>query len=260
MTSQTVAPVSARALEPLFHPSGADDRSSHAHRQLIGILGLVLPGLLWLMAVWRPTEALPRLQPLSSVSAYYYTGAVAAFVGILIALAVFLFTYRGYDNVHGRRDRVAAVVAGGAAVVVALFPTAAPAGLSAPSWWTLRTGTIHYASAVVLFGAFIYFSLFLFPKSNVRDGASLPGDKRVRNRIYIVCGGAMVACILWAGGALYAGRPIFWPEALALEFFAVSWLVKGRADRTAVTAVARALHYGRHPSQLVGRLSGPTRG
>ncbi|MFC1955918.1 hypothetical protein ACFLWZ_05265 [Chloroflexota bacterium] len=56
--------------------------------------------------------------------------------------------------------------------------------------------------------------------------------------------------MLWAGIASFNGAPIFWPEALALEFFAVSWLVKGRADITAVAAGRRTLYYGRHPKQL----------
>src|SRR5262249_48684730 len=118
------------------------------------------------------------------------------------------------------------------------------------SWWTSWTGTLHYVSAVVLFGAFIFFSLFLFPRTKVKNGP-LPPDKRARNGIYVTCGVAMVACTVWAGLALLIRAPIFWPEALALEFFAVSWLVKGRADWTAVAAGRRTLHYGRHPGQLV---------
>jgi len=260
MTSDTPASASVLALPPLFPTPEPDDLSSHAHRQLIGGLGLVLPALLWLIAGWRPTEGLQRWELLSSVSAYYYTGAVAAFVGILIALAVFLFTYRGYKNEYRRRDRIAGIVAGGAAVLVAFFPASAPSDLPVPSWWTPRTETIHYISAVVLFGAFIFFSLFLFPKSKVKSGEPLPLDKRWRNRIYISCGLGMVVCMAWALSALFTGAPIFTPEALALEFFAVSWLVKGRADRTAVTASRRTLHYGRHPGQLVGKVWSAIRG
>ena len=237
--------------EPLFPAPEPDDLSSYFHRQFIGSLGLALPVLLWLIAGLRPTDGLPRWKVLSSVSAYYYTGSVAALVGILIALAVFLFTYRGYDNEHRRSDRIAAIVAGIAAVSVAFFPVEAPSDSLAPSWWTRWTGTLHYASAVVLFGAFIFFSLFLFPKTKVKDGEPLPRDKRARNRIYLSCGVAMLACMVWAGSALLARASIFWPEALALEFFAVSWLVKGRADWTAVAAAKRTLHYGRHPRQLV---------
>ena len=227
-----------------------DDDSTHVHRQFIGYSGMVLPGVLWVMAGWRPTEGLPPWQRLESVSAYYYTGAVAAFVGILAALGVFLFTYRGYKNASQRSDRIAAFVAASAAVVVAFFPTCAPENLSAPSWWTPTTGKIHYASAVILFCSFSFFSLFLFPKSNI-EGKPLPLDKRARNSIYILCGIGILMCILWAGSSYFTGAPIFWAETLALEFFAVSWLVKGRIDRTAIAVGRQTLHYGRHPGQLV---------
>jgi hypothetical protein len=145
-----------------------DDLSSHAHRQLIGVTGLVLPLLLWLIAAWRPTAGLPRWEPLGSISAYYYTGAVAALAGVLIALAVFLLSYRGYKNKHQRRDRISALIAGPAAVLVAAFPTDAPIASLTLSWWTPIIGKIHYFSAAVLFCSFIFFSLFQFPKSKAK--------------------------------------------------------------------------------------------
>lgn len=233
-----------------FAVSEVDDLSSNAHRQLIGYLGLIMPTLFWLIAGWRPTEGLQPWKLLTSVSAYYYTGAVSAFAGILVALALFLFTYRGYDNAYRRRDRIAAIIAGVAAVLVALFPTGAPGDLKALSWWTPLIGVIHYVSAVVLFGAFIFFSLVLFRRSKVKQGESLPWGKRLRNVIHIFCGVAMLACMVWAGIASVNGAPIFWPEALALEFFAMSWLAKGRADITVVAAGRQTLYYGSHPKQL----------
>ncbi len=238
----------------LFAVPEPDDLSSNAHRQLIGYLGLIMPVSFWLIAGWRPTEGLQPWKLLTSVSAYYYTGAVSAFAGILVALALFLFSYRGYDNAYRRRDRIASIIAGVAAVLVASFPTGAPGDLKALSWWTPLIGVIHYLSAVVLFGAFIFFSLFLFRRSKVKRGESLSQGKQLRNAIHIVCGLAMVACMIWAGIASVAGAPIFWPEALALEFFAVSWLAKGRADITAVAAGKRTLNYGRHPRQLFAEI------
>jgi hypothetical protein len=234
----------------LFPKPEKDDRSTHAHRQLIGITGMLLPAVLWLMAGWRPMDVNNPWELLGSISAYYYTGAVSAFAGGLIGLALFLFSYLGYDNKYGHRDRVAAIIAGSAAVLVALFPTRVPSDLPEISWWTPPMGWIHYGSAAVLFSSFIFFSLFQFPRSRL-DKKKLPTDKRVRNWIYIACGVAIVGCIAWVVIALFFEAPIFWPETLALEFFAVSWLVKGRADKTAVAAGRQALHYGRHPRQLV---------
>ncbi len=71
--------------------------------------------------------------------------------------------------------------------------------------------------------------------------------------IHIFCGGAMLACMFWAGIATINGASIFWPEALALEFFAVSWLTKGRADITVVAASKRSWYYGRHPRKLFAK-------
>jgi len=57
--------------------------------------------------------------------------------------------------------------------------------------------------------------------------------------------------MMWAGSSYFTGTAIFWAEALALEFFAVSWLVKGRFDRTAVALGKQTFPFSRHPGQLV---------
>lgn len=213
-----------------------DDLSDHAHRQLIGYIGLVLPILLVLIAVVR--DGMERWRSLESISAYYYTGAVAAFVGMLVALALFLFTYRGYKNKYHWADRGAAMTGAVAALGVAFFPTAAPAGVAALSWWSPTTGVLHHVSAVVLFTMFAVFALWLFRITPGEDQA--PADKRWRNHVYLVCGTIIIASIMWAGIAGLNGRPIFLPESIALVAFAVSWLVKGYAHRTIADA-ARAL-------------------
>jgi hypothetical protein len=190
-----------------------DDRSSHRERQFIGMLGFILPILLWTIAGWRPTKGLPhQWELLTSISAYYYTGATAVFVGILFVLGIYLLTYEGYNNEYYRHDRCAAIVAGIAAIMVAFFPARAPTDSLVPSWWTPPLGTIHLTSAVILFSAFSFFSLFLFRKSKGEDEKPLSSDKRTRNRIYAVCGAAIVLCMLWAGSSYFTGASIFWPE------------------------------------------------
>jgi len=213
-----------------------DDLSDHAHRQLIGYIGLVLPIILILIAVLR--DGMERWRSLESISAYYYTGAVAAFVGMLVALALFLFTYRGYKNKYHWADRAAAMTAAVAALGVAFFPTAAPAGVPALSWWSPMTGVLHHVSAVVLFTMFAVFALWLFRITP--SGEQAPADKRWRNNVYLVCGIVIVASIIWAGIAGLNRRSIFLPESVALVAFAVSWLVKGYAHRTIADA-ARSL-------------------
>src|SRR5213593_3363921 len=131
----------------------AESLSQQAHRRLIGILGLLLPLLLFIFAGLRRTVGLRGWTPLNSISAYYYTGAVSVFVGVLFALALFLLTYPGYREVAA--DRAVGRLGGLAAIAVGLFPTKPPAGLSAPSWWHPRMAVVHYVSAIVLFVSFI---------------------------------------------------------------------------------------------------------
>jgi len=82
----------------------------------------------------------------------------------------------------------------------------------------------------------------------------------MRNVIYISCGVAIALCMLWVIYAEFTGAPIFWPEALALEFFAVSWLVKGRAYSTAVAVGRQSLFYAGHPGQLLREIGSAVRG
>jgi succinate dehydrogenase/fumarate reductase cytochrome b subunit len=251
MSSTSGTPEQPTVHGPLFAPSGSDDLSSHRHRLLIGSMGFVLPLSLWLLAAWRPTPGLPRWGILDSVSAYYHTGAVAAFVGVLTSLAMFLFTYQGYGNEHNHRDRIAAVTSGIAALGVALFPADTVAGLPRPPWFESWMSDVHYLSAAVLFGAFFVFSFFLFPMSKPHRVKPLPTDKRVRNVVYRACGVIILACMLWVL-VLESDpqRSIFWPESVALGAFSLSWLMKGRADWTLSSAGRKAWHYG--PGKLVG--------
>jgi len=45
--------------------------------------------------------------------------------------------------------------------------------------------------------------------------------------------------VWWAGIAGVKGQPIFWPESLALVFFAASWLIKGEAPTTIAEGVRK---------------------
>ena len=224
--------------QPLFHPEDNDDLSTQRHRVVIGALGAALPLIVWFVSWLRPAD--PSLgEPLSSISAYYYSGAVAIFTGILACLSVYFFTYAGYDNAHRWKDRTAALVAAVAAIGVVCFPTEAPSKLLSLAWWRPYQRTVHIISAGLLFGAFSFFALFLFPKSDPARGR--PGAaKRRRNLIYRVSGLAILGSITWAGIRAQARQPIFWQETIALEFFALSWLAKGRARWTAKQIAQRA--------------------
>lgn len=215
-----------------FHKREKDDQSGPAHRQLIGITGILLPFLLWLIAGLRPLEGVPPWKPLGSISAYYYTGAVSAFAGTLIALAIFLFSYRGYNNDRGHWDRILALVAGIAAILVALFPTDAPHNLTTPPWWTPASKIIHYVSAGFLLLSLALFSLTQFPRTSPETSEPDDPDKKKRNLGYYVFGTTILLCIIWILMGLARGTPIFLPETVAFITFGLSWLIKGRIDTT----------------------------
>jgi hypothetical protein len=216
-------------------PTQPDDLSDQAHRQLIGYIGLVLPVLLILITIWR--DGMELWKGLDSISAYYYTGAVTVFVGMLVALALFLFTYRGFANKYHRYDRAVAVTAASAALGVALFPTKVPEGFVALKWWAQWYDVVHQTSAVVLLLMFAVFALWLFRVTP--DSQPVRPDRTWRDRVYLICGVAILACIAWAGWQAMHHRSIFWPESFALVAFSISWLIKGYAHRT----IAQAAQY-----------------
>jgi hypothetical protein len=199
------------------------------NRLFIGSIGLFLPVVLVAGAKLRPTPGLDLF--LNSLSAYYYTSSIALLEGILVALALFLFAYQGYPNKYQRADLAAARVAGVSALVIALFPTYPPEGVSAPSWWAQWAGKVHDGASVVMFLMFATFSLWLFRKTDQKK-QDVPRAKQWRNRWYRLCGLTIVASMMWAGFLLSTGNEqIFVPESFAIGAFSLSWLVKGGALR-----------------------------
>jgi cytochrome b561 len=211
--------------------------SQQAHRQLIGYLGLVLPFLLYVLAGLRHTDDLTDWAVLPSISAYYYTGAVAVFIGVIAALSLFLFTYRGYQGVAA--DRVVGSIGGAGAVGVILFPTTSPSSSLTLPWWGNWMAVIHYSCGAALFVSFILFAIWLFRQSEFAERSERPRDKRWRDDLCLGCGVVMIVAIAWAGWAGYQGGSIFYQESVAIEAFAISWLVKGEAHQSLARAARR---------------------
>jgi hypothetical protein len=196
-------------------------------RKAIGLLGMALPVVL---AVGSTISGCEVLQ--DTISHYYYTTMGDLLVGLLSATAIFLITYKGYDN-----DHVYTNLAGVFALGIAFLPTSNIADGTC-ALFTIPANelrqTAHLVSAGAFFLVLAYISFFLF----VRSGHRVTHEKRKRNLVYRSCGVIMVAMVLgiavyyWAFSDAFRMqwrplRPVFWMESIALWAFGISWLVKG---------------------------------
>lgn len=200
-------------------------------RKLIGILGLTFPFIL--LAGTMIFGHCKEIQ--NSISHYYYTNMRNIFEGIIFAVALFLFTYKGYD----KRDHMAASLAGAFALGLALFPTSVDLDELSSCIITVEDqgiiNTLHFICAAGFFLTLSWFSLCLF---RIKAEPVTP-RKLIRNKIYTACGIVMLACVLIIAiylaflknrfPALQALKPVFLFETIALVAFGISWLTKGKA-------------------------------
>ena len=149
-------------------------------RKAVGWLGICLPVVMLVgNAVLRDCY---KIQ--DSVSHYYYTVTGDLFVGILCAVALFLFAYKGYE---GDSDNIWTNLAGFFALCIAMFPTN-DNSLDRCSFISLPDNEIrriiHYVSAGAFFLILAGISLFLFTRSDKEKTK----EKAIRNKIYRTCG------------------------------------------------------------------------
>ena len=196
-------------------------------RKTLGILGISLPFVLalgnWII-FGNGLEG--------SISSYYHTGMGDVFVGILFAIGLFLFSYKGYE----RSDDLAGDLACLFAIGVALFPTTPE---NSASDLALKIGIVHFAFTALFFLTLAYFALFQFTKSHPDREPEPTIRKRQRNILYRACGIAIVLCIVLIiivsvlpdpiATPIREYNPVFWLEAVAVIAFGTSWLVKGEA-------------------------------
>lgn len=197
-------------------------------RKVIGILGSSLPAILIVGYLFLGGGEEFR----SSISSYYHTNMHDIFVGILCAVSLFLFAYKGYDS----KDNIAANLGGIFALGVALLPTT---GENSEKLYSIIPfvnmeiiSYFHFISAALFFTVLAYYSLFLFTKSGkIRKTL----QKIRRNRIYRACGIVMVSAIIliavyilfFQKSFLEQCNPVLILESVSLLAFGISWLVKG---------------------------------
>ncbi|MFI5185250.1 MAG: hypothetical protein ACHQF0_00840 [Chitinophagales bacterium] len=183
-------------------------------RKLIGAAGISLP---FLMVIGKLIYN-HSWQIEYSISDYYDNGTAGdILVGVLFALAFFLVSYKGFAVI----DSIAANLGCLFSLGVALCPTTSVNGI---------VHTLHFIFAFLLFSVFIFFSIYLFRKT---EDPQPTRQKKNRNSVYLVCGIVMIVCI--AGIAVINFllpslsehlHVVFWLESLALISFGFSWITK----------------------------------
>jgi hypothetical protein len=182
---------------------------------MMGLAGILLP---LLVVIGKYASSLSWVLE-NSISDYYDNGTGGdILVGVLFALSVFLFAYKGPEKI----DSIIANIGATMAMGIALFPTTSDKKF---------IYTTHLVCAVLLFTVFIVFSLYLFRKT--KKNTNPTPEKVKRNRIYFACGIIMIVCIAGMFGCYLIDRSfaykhniIFWGETVALIAFGISWLTK----------------------------------
>lgn len=211
-------------------------------RQLIGVLGLLLP----VLVVYFYGGLL------SSISHYYYTKSAVFFIIILSAFSLLLISYKGYSKDKKTEilsDNFLTHIAGISALLVVLIPTDCSGAVNSEICEVCHyqlyghnsnlLGTIHLIFAGIFLLVMGYMSIFRFSK----------GKHRRNNIIYIVCGILVWASILTIGIEIllkkifdieyFSAYMVIMMETIAVWSFGVSWLVKGRALRDIVCVLEK---------------------
>jgi len=196
-------------------------------RKTIGGVGFMLPIVLIIAGLIAGD-----IEP--SISHFYYTSMQDYFVGSLCVVGLFLMSYRGFKPEKGEwlTDRRLGWVGGGAAILVAFFPTA-PSGAKIEI-----TSIAHFIFATTFLFSLGAFSFFKFTRSK-SPKAEWPTDKLWRKRIYRLMGTIIFACLIVIGVTTFLIHKevisdpkndwMFWFESFAVWAFGISWLVKGQA-------------------------------
>ena len=220
--------------------------SYRSARKLIGTLGLLLPVVL-IVSAYLPGGA---FKP--TISGFYYSSAGSFMVGIIAALAAFLWSYIGHTQTSWRNpfpsDKFLSQVAASSGALVALVPTDPPGGFSVENcavlacvlkdWGLTDTGVsyVHTAFGTVFFVSLGVFALVNFRRSN----QAFTLGKYGRNFVFLVCGIVVFAATALMGlyflapsaaialQRLIGANAIFWLESIAVWAFALAWFVKGR--------------------------------
>ncbi len=241
-------------------------------RNLIGWLGMFLP-IICLIGGYVFPNHLEVMKP--SISDYYHSNMKDFLVGILIAVSVFLITYKGSTKI----ENYVTNVIGAAGAGIALFPcldNTAPLKLVGIFQVTPGfSNTTHFICAGAFFLLLSFNSLYFFADDieskddadEVKFGIDI---KATRNKIYKWCGRVIFYSIIVLAVIKFIVikwfiepqkiddlKIVFIFEFIMLWAFGISWLVKGKTLRhlagLSKSAREKALQYYAGISKLARR-------
>jgi len=150
----------------------------------------------------------------------------------LVLVGILLTCYR----TQAVRDNVVAIIAGVAAIGIGLFPMEPDFAPEIIQRYPhiletcyMNIGILGYH--VFFVGAFFSLSFYLvYFRFSALTPVSPTSQKLQRNRVYKICGAAMLVAFVAIGvlALKNKGGSIFWPETVAVVAFGVAWLVKGQ--------------------------------
>ena len=193
-------------------------------RNLCGILGVVLP---WLALFSAGVAEHPSTEWWWSISATYYQSP--ALVGVLCPASLVLISYIGYNSLDNWITTLSGIFGLGVVLFpcrVSWIPDGTPVGFFQIP---IEISThLHTVCASLFFLLIAFNSFFLFTKS----GGEMTDRKRIRNRIYRICGAGMrffelVFALLTLFHA--PGYCVMIVEIILLHLFGFAWLTKGEA-------------------------------
>ncbi|MEV8517880.1 hypothetical protein [Dactylosporangium sp. NPDC051484] len=204
-------------------------RSYLLMRAVIGFIGLALPFLLVLGDL-----ALAGGGIRGSLSAYFYSGMRDVFVGALCVTGLFLVTYKVFEH---NLDNLLSLVAGVAALGVALFCTDRPKGSTVPitplqeRLGETPVAVVHYVSAAVFIVSLGIISLYF----GIREGKRTELTGRLSpafwRRFHWACAAGIGVAVLFIAVTELTGwfddYSLIVGETLAILSFGASWLMKG---------------------------------
>lgn len=191
-------------------------------RNLCGLLGILLPWIALFSAGIKLGK--PEGWWWSISATYYQTDAL---VGVLVPACIVMMSYIGYD----RTDNFITTITGLFGLGIVLFPCKVdwiPDG-SPVGFFQLPiefSHLLHTGCAALFFLCAALNTLCQF----TRHGLTMTDRKRVRNRIYRICGWGMIGLEAFLVVSSLLGAPHYFvmiTEILLLHLFGFAWIVKG---------------------------------